>query len=207
MPAPAAFPGRLAASDRPLAGTLNVPRHGAERAGCLTPGVMTPASRRSGGMVDAMTLGRASAVLLVGMFLSAGCGSATGPTASTGTGAQPAGSRSIRSADSGIAGQTVGIVCGGPASEHGCPRRPVIATIDILRLPSRQRIATVRTDNRGHFHRNLPPGTYTLQAHASSQLIRARPVTARVRPHQIEHATITFVPRHPLPVAPASASG
>lgn len=81
------------------------------------------------------------------------------------------------------------------------------ATIEILRLPSQQPIATVRSDNRGHFRRNLPPGTYMLQAHTSSQLGRARAVTVRVLTHQTKHTTITFVPRHPLPVAPGSASG
>jgi hypothetical protein len=157
-------------------------------------------------------------MLLVGAFLAAGCGSASGqgtPTstavraASTGTtaGSQPAGSRSLRSADSGIVGQTVGLVCGGPSSEQGCPRRPVVATIDILRLPSQQHIATVRTDNRGYFRRNLPPGTYKLQAHTSGQLVWARAVTVRILTHQIQHTTITFVPRHPLPVAPGSAPG
>jgi hypothetical protein len=163
-------------------------------------------------------LRRASAMLLVGIFLSAGCGSATGQDRQTSTavraaststtaGSPAAGSRSIRSADSGIVGQTVGIVCGGPSSEQGCRRRPAIATIDILRMPSEQRIATVRTDNRGHFRRILPPGTYELRAHTSNQLVWARVVTARVLPHQIQHTTITFVPRHPLPVAPGSASG
>ena len=163
-------------------------------------------------------LRRASAMLLVGIFLSAGCGSATGQDTQTSTAVRAAStsttaglprarSRSIRSADSGIVGQTVGIVCGGPSSEQGCPRRPVIATIDILRMPSEQRIATVRTDNRGHFRRNLPPGTYELRARTSNQLVWARLVTARVLPHQTKHTTITFVPRHPLPVAPGSASG
>jgi hypothetical protein len=157
-------------------------------------------------------------MFLVGAFLAAGCGSASGQgartfaavrAASTVTtaGSQPVGSRSLRSADSGIVGQTVGLVCGGPSSEQGCPRRPVVATIDILRLPSQQHIATVRTDNRGHFRRNLPPGTYKLQAHSYSQLVWARAVTMRILTHQIKHTTITFVPRHPLPVAPGSASG
>lgn len=160
---------------------------------------------------------RASAMLLVAIFLSAGCGSATGQAtqtsvaaraASTGTtaGLQPAGYRSIRSGDSGIVGQTVGIVCGGPSSEQGCPRRPVVATIDVLRMPSEQHIATLRTDTRGHFRRNLPPGTYKLEAHASSQMIWALAITVRIPPRQIKHTTITFAPRHPLPVAPGSAS-
>ncbi|MGN6867218.1 MAG: hypothetical protein ACTHMY_02325 [Solirubrobacteraceae bacterium] len=156
-----------------------------------------------------MTLGRASAIVFVAIFLGAGCGSATGdaPSTSSTSGLQPAGSRSIRSGDSGIVGQTVGIVCGGASSEQGCPRHPVTATIDILRMPSAQRIATVRTDNHGNFRRNLPPGTYQLQAHAPSQMIWARAVTVRILTHQIKHTTITFVPRHPLPLAPGSASG
>lgn len=157
-------------------------------------------------------------MLLVGAFLSAGCASATGQgtetstairAGSTGTavGSQPVGSRSIRSGDSGIVGQTVAIVCGGPVSEQGCPRRPVTATIDVLRMPSAQRIATLRTDSRGHFRRNLLPGTYELRAHTGSQSVWARVVTVHVLTHQIKHTTITFVPRHPLPVAPGSASG
>jgi hypothetical protein len=160
-------------------------------------------------MVDTMALGRASAMLLVGVFLSTGCGSVTGQAASksTASGVRPAGFTSIRSADSAVAGQTVGIVCGGPSSEQGCPRRPVVATIDIRRLPSQQQIATIRTDSRGHFRRNLPPGNYTLQAHTSSQLVWARAVTVRILTHATRQTTITFVPRHPLPVAPGSASG
>jgi hypothetical protein len=164
---------------------------------------------------------RASATLLVGIFLSVGCGSATGQTtqttqtttavqaASTRTtaGFQLATLRSIRSAHSGIAGQTVGLVCGGPSSEQGCPRRPVIATINVLRMPSAQLIATLRTDNRGHFRRDLPPGNYELRAHTSNPLLLARVVTARVLPHQIKHTTIIFAPRHPLPVAPGPAFG
>jgi hypothetical protein len=160
-------------------------------------------------MVEAMSLGRASAMLLVGAVLGVGCGSATGQTASTGktAGLQSAGSRPIRSGDSGIVGQTVGIVCGGPSSEQGCPRRPVVATVDVVRVPSGQHIATVRTDNRGNFRRNLAPGTYKLQAHSSSQMIWARAVTVQVPIHQFKHTTITFAPRHPLPVTPGSASG
>jgi hypothetical protein len=156
-----------------------------------------------------MTLGRASAIVFVAIFLGAGCGSATGQATSTSSrsGLQPADSHSIRSADSGIVGQTVGIVCGGPSSEQGCPRHPVIATIDVLRMPSGQHVATLRTDNRGNFRRNLPAGTYKLQAHAPSQMIWARAITVRILTHQIKHTTITFVPRHPLPLTPGSASG
>ncbi len=159
-------------------------------------GLEKTAGRTSNGL-----LGRSLALLSVGMFVTAGCGSATSQdtqtstaarAASTGTtaGLPPAGSGAIRSADSGIAGQAVAIVCGGPSSEQGCPRRPVIATIDVLRMPSQQRIATVRTDNRGHFRRNLPPGTYELRAHTASCLIWARVVMTRVLQHQIKHTTI-----------------
>jgi len=148
-------------------------------------------------------------MLLVGVFLSAGCASASGDSTSTraASASQPARFSSIRSGDSGLAGQTVGIVCGGPSSEQGCPRRPVVATIDVLRMPSQQLIATLRTDSRGHFRRNLLPGTYKLQAHTASQLVWARAVTVRILTHQIKQTTITFVPRHPLPLAPGSASG
>lgn len=161
-------------------------------------------------------MARASMMVLVAIFLSAGCASATGQgtrtstvgTASSGTArSQPASSRPIRSGDSGIAGQTVAIVCGGPASEQGCPRRAVAATIDILQMPSERRIATVRTDTRGNFRHNLLPGDYKLQAHSSSQMIWARPVTVRILRHQFKRTTITFAPRHPLPIAPGSASG
>lgn len=163
---------------------------------------------------------RLLALLSVGLFVTGGCGTASRPaaytstagqpaTASTSTGPQASGSGSSAAASggpSGIAGQTVAIACGGPSSVRGC-RRPVIATIEVLRMPSEQRIATVRTDNRGHFRRNLPPGTYELRAHTSNQLVWARVITARVLPHQIKRTTITFVPRHPLPIAPGSASG
>lgn len=166
-------------------------------------------------MVLAVDLRRASAIVAVGIFLGAGCGSATGEVGQTSTAVpaaqtaalQPSGSGSIGSADSGITGMTVAIICGGPATEQGCPRRPVPATIDVLRMPSGRRIATVRTDSQGHFRLAAAPGTYELRAHSASQSVRARVVTARVLPHQIKHTTIIFVPRGPLPIAPGSASG
>src|SRR5204863_418795 len=108
---------------------------------------------------------------------------------------------------SGIAGRAVAIVCGGPSSEHGCPHRPVRATIDVLRMPSRRRITTVHTDASGHFRVDLPPGTYELQGRTSNHLVWSRGVTTRVFPHQIRHTIVTFVPRHPLPVVLGSASG
>lgn len=166
-------------------------------------------------------LRRASAMLLVGIFVTAGCASAAGQATRTSTAAHAAatsktpgspatGSQPAQSAGggpSGIAGRAVGIVCGGPSSEQGCPRRPERATIDVLRMPSGRRIATVRTDHGGHFRLDLPPGAYELRARTSSFLVWARVVTIRVLPHRIKHTIVTFVPRHPLPVAPGSASG
>ncbi len=38
-------------------------------------------------------------------------------------------------------------------------------------------------------------------------MIWARAINVRILTHQIKHTTITFAPRHPLPVAPGSASG
>lgn len=154
-------------------------------------------------------LRRASALVLVGILLSAGCGSASGQTGRTPTAVQAAATGSARPANggpSGIGGQTVAIVCGGVSSDQGCPQHPVVATIDVLRMPSRRHIATVHTDSRGHFRLNLAPGSYELRAHSSIQLV-APPTTARVLPRQIKHTVITFASRHPLPVAPGSASG
>jgi hypothetical protein len=74
-------------------------------------------------------------------------------------------------------------------------------------MSSEQRIATIRTDTRGNFRRNLLPGDYRLQARGSNQMIWARAVTVRILRHQFKRTTITFAPRHPLPIAPGSASG
>jgi hypothetical protein len=38
-------------------------------------------------------------------------------------------------------------------------------------------------------------------------MIWARAVTVRILRHQFKRTTITFAPRHPLPIAPGSASG
>ena len=82
----------------------------------------------------------------------------------------------------------------------------MLASIYVLRMPSLRRIATVRTDKQGHFRVDVAPGTYQLQARASSSVIWARVVTTQVLAHQIKYTTVTFAPRHPLPVAPGSAS-
>jgi hypothetical protein len=150
-------------------------------------------------------LRRASALLLAGVFVAAGCGSAAGETASSTPGSAPAHSAGHRS---GIAGQAVILVCGGAsAGSQGCRRHPVTATIAVRRMPSQRHITTVRTDAAGRFQVDLPPGVYQLQAHASSSAALARVVTVRVRPHQVARAAVTLVPRHPLPLAPAAPSG
>jgi len=151
----------------------------------------------------------AVAMLAAGIALSAGCGAASGQ----GTSAPAQSTRSAQPAQapargpSGVAGQAVELVCGGPASEQGCPRRSVIATIDVLRMPSGRHVAALHTDQRGRFRLDLPAGTYQLQASAPSHLVWARVVTTRVLPHQTGHLTIAFTPRHPLPVTPGTASG
>lgn len=138
--------------------------------------------------------------LLAGICLAAGCGSAAGQSTS------PAASGAA--SGSGIVGDAVSLVCGGASTGgQGCRRHPVKATIVVRRLPARRAVATLRTDGRGRFHVDLAPGSYQLQAHASGVLIWARAITVRVRPHRVTRATVTFVPRHPLPVAPGSASG
>ena len=135
------------------------------------------------------------AVVLAGASLAAGCGSASGEADSS-------------SPRSGISGQAVILVCGG-ASEggQGCRRHPVTATIVVRRMPSRRQITAVRTDASGRFRVDLPPGVYQLQARTSSAAAVARVATARVRPRRITHATVTLVPRHPLPLAPGAAPG
>lgn len=142
-------------------------------------------------------LRRVLALLVAGTFIAAGCAPATGQSAGTSTGIP-----------SGIAGEAVARVCGGAASgDQGCRRHPVAATIVVIRVASRHRIATVHSDHRGRFRLDLPPGRYELQAHAPSALTWARAVVTRVRAHHITPVTITFVPRHPLPVTPAASSG
>jgi hypothetical protein len=146
-------------------------------------------------MVENMTsrdghVRRLSALVFAGVFAAAGCGSATEQAHSTG---QPR---------SGIVGQSVALVCGGASSDgQGCRQHPVLATIEVLRTTSHERVTTVHSNRTGRFRVNLAPGTYRLQARNSNDLIWARAVTTRVLAHRITHATITFVPHHPLPVA------
>lgn len=138
--------------------------------------------------------------LLAGICLAVGCGSAAGQ--STGSAAPASAPRS------GIAGDTVSLICGGASSGgQGCRRHPVKATVIVRRLPLRRTVAIVRTDGSGRFAVDLPPGSYQLQGHVSGALIWARVVSARVRRHRITRVTLSFVPRHPLPLAPGAASG
>lgn len=160
-------------------------------------------------MVDAMTRQydrsiRVLVLLLAGTFVVAGCGSAAGDSTQT----QHATAGASTHGRSGIVGDAVSLICGGASSgERGCRHHPVPATVVVLRMPSEQQITTVQSDSSGRFRVDVPPGTYKLQAHTSSVQLWARPVTASVRRHQVVHVTVTFVPRHPLPVAPGSAPG
>lgn len=152
-----------------------------------------------------MHLRRASALLLVGVFVAAGCGAAAGQPASSTAGSARAASGGQRP---GIAGQAVILVCGGASDGgQGCRRHPVTATIAVRRMPSQRQITTMRTDAKGRFRADLVPGVYQLQARASSSVAVARVVTVRVRPHLVTHTTVTLVPRHPLPVTPAGPAG
>jgi hypothetical protein len=140
---------------------------------------------------------RTSALLLAATFIATGCGSATGASAGSSTAAR-----------SGITGHAVARACGGASSSgQGCRDRPVTATVVVVRMPSHATVATVATDSRGDFRLHLPPGSYQLRARTSDQLLWDRVLTARVRAHQMTRATVIFVPRHPLPVAPGAAAG
>jgi hypothetical protein len=150
-----------------------------------------PVRDRAGGH-----LRRVWALLLAGMFFAAGCGSAS----ALGDGAAHE--------KSGIVGNTVTFVCGGTSAVgSGCRHRPVAATVVVTRMSSRRRVATVRTDARGRFRLDLPAGTYRLQGQTSGFELWARVVTTRVRPRRVTRATLTFIPRHPLPATSGAASG
>jgi hypothetical protein len=171
---------------------------------------MAREARRSRTMVDVMPRPcnrfiRVLALVLAGTLVAAGCGSAAGDSTQTSPAATRAASTHGRS---GIVGEAVAVVCGGASSGgQGCRRQRVPATVAAVRMPSGRRIANAQTDGSGRFRLDVPPGTYQVQAHTTSVLIWARVVTARVGRHQVVHVTVTFVPRHPLPVAPGSASG
>jgi hypothetical protein len=117
---------------------------------------------------------------------------------------QAASTRHALSGPSGITGHAVVAICtAADASDQSCPHRPVLAFIEVLRLPSQHLVATARTNPAGWFRVEVPPGPYELRAHAAGVILWARPVTTRVLPHRVTDATLRLLPRHPLPVVPA----
>jgi hypothetical protein len=107
-----------------------------------------------------------------------------------------------QAASSCVVGRTVITACGiAPAAAETCPARPVRATIDARRLPSRRRVATVHSDAAGRFRVTLPPGTYVLVARTTTSIESAQPVRATVRAGRLARVTVTFHLRHPPPVA------
>jgi hypothetical protein len=163
---------------------------------------------------------RPSALLLFGVFVASGCGSSVsqqlparraaarspGSPAATAV-ARFAGRSPETSRDgsrlSGITGQAVASDCAVPrAGKRTCPRHRVRATVEVLRVPSGDQIAMVRTDRAGHFRLSVPSGAYRLVSQTSGSLLFARPVAVRVRPHHFARVWVSFFPRHPLSVAP-----
>jgi hypothetical protein len=103
---------------------------------------------------------------------------------------------------SGVTGRAVSSICGvAPAGGQTCPDRPVRATIQVVRLPSHRRVATVRTDASGRFRVALAPGAYELRPSTTASFVYARPVDTEVRPHRFTRLTLRFYPRHPPPAA------
>ena len=87
-----------------------------------------------------------------------------------------------------------------------CRERPVRATIKVMRLPSRDRVATVATDETGRFRVDVAPGSYQLMSRTAGFLMLASDVYVSVRADSRVHVVVTFRPRHPLPVS-AGAGG
>jgi hypothetical protein len=103
---------------------------------------------------------------------------------------------------SGVSGRAVSSICGAPpAGGQTCPDRPVRATIQVVRLSSHRRVATVRSDASGRFRVTLAPGAYELRSSTTGSLVYSRPVDTHVRPHRFTSVTVRFYPRHLPPVA------
>jgi hypothetical protein len=86
-----------------------------------------------------------------------------------------------------------------------CRERPVQATIKILRLPGRDHVATVATDEAGRFRVDVAPGSYQLMSRTAGFLMWASDVHVSVRANSLAHVVVTFVPRKPLPVGAGGA--
>lgn len=167
-------------------------------------------------------LSRASALLLSSVLVASGCGSSATPTISpsqtvsqaASTTATAGASSTRRSHEisrggdrrSGITGEAVTSECAVlPAGEQTCPRQPVLATIEVLQSPSGHEIAIVHTNRAGRFRLSVPPGAYQLASQTPGFLLFAPRVALRVRSHHFEHVQLSFIPRHPLPVASGPA--
>jgi hypothetical protein len=87
-----------------------------------------------------------------------------------------------------------------------CRERPVRATIKVVRLPGRDHVVTVATDEAGRFRVDVVPGSYQLMSRTAGFLMLASDVQVSVRAKRVAHVVVTFRPRHPLPVA-AGARG
>ena len=107
---------------------------------------------------------------------------------------------------SGITGQVVTSRCGGQSAGEMCRERPLRATIKVMRLPGRDHVATVATDDAGRFRVDVAPGSYQLMSRTAGFLMLASDVHVSVRANSLAHVVVTFFPRHPLPVA-AGAGG
>jgi hypothetical protein len=86
-----------------------------------------------------------------------------------------------------------------------CRERPVRATIEVMRLPGRDHVATVATDESGRFRVNVAPGSYQLMSRSEGFLMLASDVHVSVRADGLAHVVVTFFPRHPLPVGAGGA--
>jgi hypothetical protein len=111
--------------------------------------------------------------------------------------------RAVPAAASGIIGRAVSVACSGASSGgQACPERPVRATIEVVRLSSKRRVATVRTDASGRFRVLLAPGAYELRSGTTGAALLARPIDTQVRAQRLAQVIVWFYPRHPPLVAP-----
>jgi hypothetical protein len=86
-----------------------------------------------------------------------------------------------------------------------CRERPVRATIEVVRLPGRDHVATVATDEAGRFGVDVAPGRYQLMSRTAGFLMLASDVHVSVRADSVAHVVVTFFPRHPLPLGAGGA--
>jgi hypothetical protein len=80
----------------------------------------------------------------------------------------------------------------------------VRATIKVVRLPGRDHVATVATDQAGRFRVDVGPGSYQLMSRTAGFLMLASDVHVTVPANSLAQVVVTFFPRHPLPVGAAA---